>query len=122
MTNDISSIRNPQFAIRNPWPCVAARSGGGGGAVPYATAKGALVTFVRGLSKEVAASGIRVNAIAPGVTLTPFHEKYTEPERLKRFRREIPIGRFGTPEDIARAVLWLAGETEGFTTRTGGGA
>jgi 3-oxoacyl-[acyl-carrier protein] reductase len=106
---------------------VAARSGGGGGAVPYATAKGALVTFVKGLSKEVAASGIRVNAIAPGVTLTPFHEKYTEPERMKRFRKDIPIGKFGTPEDIARAVLWLAGETEGFITGetiylAGGGA
>ena len=106
---------------------VAARSGGGGGAVPYATAKGALVTFVKGLSKEVAASRIRVNAIAPGVTLTPFHEKYTEPERMKRFRNEIPIGKLGTPEDIARAVLWLAGETEGFITGetiylAGGGA
>jgi len=106
---------------------VAARSGGGGGAVPYATAKGALVTFVKGLSKEVAADGIRVNAVAPGVTLTPFHEKYTEPARMRQFAREIPVGKFGTPEDIASAVLWLAGETDGFITGetiylAGGGA
>ena len=106
---------------------IAARTGGGGGAVDYATAKGALVTFTKGLAKEVAAAGIRVNAIAPGVTLTPFHEKFTEPARMKRFLGEIPIGKLGTPEDIARAVLYLAGETEGFITGetiyiAGGGA
>ncbi len=106
---------------------VAARSGGGGNAVHYATAKGALVTFTKGLAKEVAGAGIRVNAIAPGVTLTPFHEKATDPERMKRFRQEVPIGKLGDPEDIARAVLWLAGETEGFITGetiylAGGGA
>ena len=95
---------------------VAARTGGGGGAVAYATAKGALVTFAKGLAREVAADGIRVNAIAPGVTLTPFHEKFTEPARMKKFAEGIPIGKFGTPEDIARAVLWLAGETKGFIT------
>jgi len=106
---------------------VAARSGGGGGAVHYAAAKGALVTFVKGLSREVAAHGVRVNAIAPGVTLTPFHEKATEPERMERFRQEAPIGKLGAPEDIARAVTWLAGETNGFITGetiyiAGGGA
>jgi 3-oxoacyl-[acyl-carrier protein] reductase len=95
---------------------VAARSGGGGGAVHYAAAKGALVTFVKGLAKEVAAGGIRVNAVAPGVTLTPFHDKATEPERMQQFRASSPIGKLGVPEDIARAVVWLAGETEGFIT------
>jgi len=95
---------------------VAARSGGGGNSVHYATAKGALVTFVKGLAKEVAASGIRVNAVAPGVTLTPFHEKATEPERMKRFKASIPIGKCGDVGDIARAVVWLAGETDGFIT------
>jgi len=106
---------------------VAARSGGGGGAVHYATAKGALVAMVRGLSKEVAGAGIRVNAIAPGVVETPFHEKFTEPERMKQFRASIPIGKIGAPDDIARAVVWLAGETGGFITGetifiAGGGA
>jgi 3-oxoacyl-[acyl-carrier protein] reductase len=106
---------------------VAARSGGGGGAVAYAAAKGALVTFTKGLAKEVAGHGIRVNAIAPGVTLTPFHEKFTAPARMKQFQAETPVGRLGTPEDIARTVQWLAGETEGFITGetiyiAGGGA
>jgi 3-oxoacyl-[acyl-carrier protein] reductase len=95
---------------------VAARSGGGGGAVHYAAAKGALATFVKGLSKEVAAGGIRVNAVAPGVTLTPFHDKATAPEQMAKFRASTPVGKLGTPDDIARVVVWLAGETEGFIT------
>jgi len=95
---------------------VAARNGGGGGAVHYAAAKGALVTFAKGLAKEVAAAGIRVNVIAPGVTVTPFHEKVTEPEQMKRFLASSPVGRLGEPDDIARAVVWLAGETEGYIT------
>jgi 3-oxoacyl-[acyl-carrier protein] reductase len=95
---------------------VAARSGGGGGAVHYAAAKGALITFVRGLSKEVAACGIRVNGIAPGVVETPFHAKFTEPEQMAQFRASVPVGKLGAPEDIARAVVWLAGETGGFIT------
>jgi 3-oxoacyl-[acyl-carrier protein] reductase len=95
---------------------VAARTGGGGGAVHYAAAKGALVTFVKGLAKEVAPCGIRVNAVAPGVTLTPFHEKATEPERMKSFLASTPVGKLGAPDDIGRAVVWLAGETEGFLT------
>jgi 3-oxoacyl-[acyl-carrier protein] reductase len=95
---------------------VAARTGGGGGSVHYATAKGALVTFVRGLAQEVAPHGVRINAVAPGVTDTPFHEKATDPDRMAAFRKAIPLGRFGRPEDIARAVVWLAGESDGFIT------
>lgn len=95
---------------------VAARSGGGGNSVPYASAKGALLSFVRGLAKEVAADGVRINAVAPGVTETPFHEKFTEPERQKGWAAKIPLPKLGTPEDIARCVVWLAGETDGFIT------
>ena len=95
---------------------IAARSGGGGGAVPYATAKGALVTMARSLSREVAPRGVRVNAIAPGVTDTPFHDNITSPEAMKQLQGLIPLGRLGTPQDIARAVVWLAGETDGFIT------
>ncbi len=95
---------------------LAARTGGGGGSVPYAAAKGALVTFTKGLALEVAADGVRVNAVAPGVTLTPFHDKVTEPVRMKHFKASIPIGRCGEAADIARAVVWLAGETDGFIT------
>ena len=95
---------------------LAARTGGGGGSVPYAAAKGALVAFTKGLALEVAADGVRVNAVAPGVTLTPFHDKVTEPARMKGFKASIPIGRCGEAADIARAVVWLAGETDGFIT------
>ncbi len=95
---------------------VAARTGGGGYSVHYASAKGALFTFVKGMAKEVAAEGIRVNAVAPGVTDTPFHEKYTEPARMQEFWQSIPVGKLGQVEDIARCVVWLAGETDGFIT------
>ncbi len=95
---------------------VAARSGGGGNSVPYASAKGALVSFVRGLSKEVAEAGVRVNAIAPGVTETPFHEKFTEPERKAGWAAKVPLPKLGSTDDIARCAVWLAGETDGFIT------
>jgi len=95
---------------------LSARTGGGGGAVPYAAAKGALVTFARGLAREVADRGVRVNAVAPGVVRTPFHDKCTSAAQMKRFRAAIPLGRLGEAADIARAVVWLAGETGGFIT------
>jgi len=95
---------------------VAARTGGGGYSVHYASAKGALFTFVKGLAKEVAGEGIRVNAVAPGVIDTPFHRKYTDPERMRRFWESMPVGKLGQAEDIARCVVWLAGETDGFIT------
>jgi len=95
---------------------VAGRTGGGGHSVHYASAKGALFTLVKGLAKEVAGEGVRVNAVGPGVTDTPFHEKYTEPARMQEFWQSIPIGKLGQAEDIARCVVWLAGETDGFIT------
>jgi len=95
---------------------VAGRTGGGGNSVHYAAAKGALFTLVKGLAKEVAGEGIRVNAVGPGVTDTPFHEKYTEPARMQEFWQSIPVGKLGQAEDIARCVVWLAGETDGFIT------
>jgi len=95
---------------------VAARTGGGGHSIHYAAAKGALFTLVKGLAKEVAPHGIRCNAVGPGVTDTPFHQKYTEPDRLQRFWESIPVGKLGQAQDIARCVVWLAGETDGFIT------
>jgi 3-oxoacyl-[acyl-carrier protein] reductase len=87
---------------------VAARTGGGGGAVAYATAKGAVSTFTRGLAKEVAADGVRVNAVAPGIISTPFHERHTSDELLQAMLSGVPMGRAGTPEEIVGAVLFLA--------------
>lgn len=89
---------------------IAARLGGGAGAVVYATSKGAVSTFTRGLAKELAAQNIRVNAISPGVILTPFHERYTSPEQMQAAVKTIPMGRAGQPEECVGAVLFLASE------------
>ncbi len=89
---------------------IAARSGGGGGAVIYAASKAAVSTFTRGLAKELAANGIRVNAIAPGIVLTPFHDKYTKPEALAAMIGGIPLGRGATAEEVAGTALFLASE------------
>ncbi|GAA0898497.1 SDR family oxidoreductase [Pseudonocardia zijingensis] len=87
---------------------VAARTGGAGGSVAYATAKGAVSTFTRGLAKEVARDGIRVNAIAPGIIVTPFHERNTSGEQMAAMVAGIPMGRSGTPEECVGTVLFLA--------------
>jgi len=89
---------------------IAARNGGGGGAVVYATSKAAVSTFTRGLAKELAPARIRVNAIAPGIVLTPFHDKYTQPEALKGMIGGIPLGRGATAEEVSGAAIFLASE------------
>ena len=89
---------------------IAARNGGGGGAVIYASSKAAVSTFTRGLAKELAPFKIRVNAIAPGIILTPFHDKYTKPEQLKGMIDSIPMGRGATAEEVAGPALFLASE------------
>jgi 3-oxoacyl-[acyl-carrier protein] reductase len=87
---------------------VAARTGGAGGSVAYATAKGAVSTFTRGLAKELAADGIRVNAVAPGVIATPFHARHTDERQMAGMVAGIPMGRVGAPEECVGAVLFLA--------------
>jgi 3-oxoacyl-[acyl-carrier protein] reductase len=87
---------------------VAARFGGGPGAVAYAAAKGAVLTFSKGLAREVAASGVRVNSVAPGVILTPFHQRHSTPELISRFVSGIPLGRTGTAEEVAEVIAFLA--------------
>lgn len=87
---------------------IAGRNGGGGGSVVYATSKGAVSTFTRGLAKELAPDGIRVNAIAPGVITTPFHERHTPDAQLNSLVATIPMGRAGTPEECVGTVLFLA--------------
>ena len=89
---------------------IAGRNGGGGGSVLYASSKAAVATFTRGLARELATLSIRVNAISPGVILTPFHERYTEPERLKQIVATIPMGRAGQAEECAGTVLFLASD------------
>lgn len=95
---------------------IAARHGGGPGALAYAAAKGGVMTLTRGLAKELAPRNIRVNAIAPGVIDTPFHERYSTPELLEMFKKGIPLGRLGTPEECAGAVLYLVSPLASYVT------
>ncbi len=95
---------------------IAARNGGGPGAFAYAAAKGGVMTLTRGLAKELASRNIRVNAIAPGVIETPFHDKFSTPELLETFRKSIPLGRLGTPEECAGAILYLVSPLASYVT------
>jgi NAD(P)-dependent dehydrogenase (short-subunit alcohol dehydrogenase family) len=94
----------------------AAEIGGAGEWVHYAASKGALDTFTLGLAREVAAEGIRVNGVAPGHVLTELHAASGDPERMTRLAPTIPMGRAGTPEEIAEAVLWLLSPAASYTT------
>jgi len=89
---------------------IAARHGGGPGSVLYASAKGFVSTFTRGLAKELVKDNIRVNAVSPGVITTPFHERYSTPTMLETFKATIPMGRLGTPEECVGAFIFLASD------------
>lgn len=89
---------------------VAARHGGGAGAALYAGSKGFVATITKGLAKELVKDRIRVNAVAPGVITTPFHERYSTPALLEGFRATIPMNRLGTADECAGAFLFLASE------------
>lgn len=90
---------------------IAARHGGGGGAGLYGSSKAFVSNITRGMAKELIGSRVRVNAVAPGVILTPFHERYSSPDQMNAMLGTIPQGRFGTPEDCVGAYLFLASET-----------
>jgi len=96
----------------------AARLGSPNEYVDYAASKGALETFTIGLAKEVARDGIRVNCVRPGHVYTDMHASGGEPGRVDRVKASIPMGRGGQPEEIARAILWLASAEASFTTGT----
>ena len=87
---------------------VAARNGGGPGAAAYAAAKGGLVTYTKGMARELAPHGIRVNAVAPGVIATPYHDKYSSAEQLEKFRAMTPVNRIGASEEIADVIAFLS--------------
>lgn len=95
----------------------AARDGGGGGAVAYATSKGAVVTMTRGLAKEVGPE-IRVNALCPGMIDTDFHNIHTPDAGRRGFEAAAPLKRQGTVEDVADLVLFLACDDSAFITGT----
>jgi 3-oxoacyl-[acyl-carrier protein] reductase len=89
---------------------IAARHGGGGGSVLYASAKGFVSTFTKGMAKELIGSNIRVNAVSPGTISTPFHERYSTAEQLEAGRKTIPQGRLGIAEDCVGTFLFLASD------------
>jgi 3-oxoacyl-[acyl-carrier protein] reductase len=89
---------------------IAARNGGGLGAGLYASAKGFVSTMTRAIAKEEALNNIRINAVAPGVIMTPFHERYSNDEQLEAMRRSVPMGRLGTADECVGAFLFLASD------------
>ena len=95
---------------------LAARDGGGGGALAYSAAKGAVLTLTRGLSKELAPRRIRVNAVSPGMIATTFHDTFTKPEVRQAVAARTSIGREGTAADVANAVLFLASGASAYIT------
>jgi 3-oxoacyl-[acyl-carrier protein] reductase len=96
---------------------LAGRKGGHGGSLVYSSTKGAVITWTRALAAELGPRGVRVNCVAPGLILgTRFHDTHTSKESADETVRGIPLGRAGTSEDIARAVVYLASEYDGFIT------
>ncbi len=94
----------------------AARLGSPGQYVDYAAAKGAIDAFTLGLAREVAAEGIRVNAVRPGIIDTEIHASGGQPERAAQMAPQVPMRRFGTADEVAQAVLWLLSEASSYTT------
>jgi NAD(P)-dependent dehydrogenase (short-subunit alcohol dehydrogenase family) len=128
-TNVIGSFICAREAIRR----MSAKHGGSGGAivnmssrasrlgspneyVDYASSKGAIDTFTVGLAKELAAEGIRVNAVSPGIIYTDIHASGGDPDRVERMKEVVPMKRGGTPQEVAKAVLWLLSDAASYTT------
>jgi NAD(P)-dependent dehydrogenase (short-subunit alcohol dehydrogenase family) len=94
----------------------AAEIGGAGEWVHYAASKGALDSLTIGASRELAARGIRVNAVSPGLIETDLHARAGLPDRLTRLVGGVPMGRTGSAEEVAEAVLWLASDSASYIT------
>lgn len=94
----------------------AARLGSPNLFLDYAASKGAIDTFTLGLSKELAPEGIRVNAVRPGIIETDIHASAGEPDRAARIGRTAPLGRAGTAEEVAEAIIWLLDDASSYVT------
>ena len=128
-----TNIAGPFLCAREAVRRMSTRYGGTGGAivnlsssaarlgapdeyVDYAASKGAIDTFTIGLAREVAAEGIRVNAVRPGVIYTEIHASGGEPQRVDRLKASVPMQRGGQVEDVAHAILWLLSEEASYVT------
>ena len=96
----------------------AARLGSPGQYVDYAASKGAIDSFTLGLSKDVAAAGIRVNAVRPGIIDTEIHASGGEPDRAQLLGAQVPMQRPGSADEVAQALVWLLGPNSSYTTGT----
>ena len=96
----------------------AARMGAAGVYVDYAASKAAIDTFTKGLGEEVAADGIRVNSLRPGIIETDIHAKGGEPGRAARMGPMVPMQRSGTADEVAEAILWLLSDSASYVTGT----
>lgn len=92
----------------------AARDGGGFGAMAYATAKGGVLTFTRGLAKELGPKGIRTNCVSPGMINTTFHDTFTKPEVRTNVAAATPLRREGRADEVGDLVLYLASDASSF--------
>jgi len=95
---------------------IASRLGGAGEWVHYAASKAALDTFTIGLAREVAAEGVRVNAVSPGIVDTEIHASAGDPHRAKRMAATIPLGRAATANEVAETVVWLLSPAASYIT------
>ena len=95
---------------------IAGHHGGADGSGIYAGAKAAVATETIAMAKEFARYGIRVNSVIPGLIETRFHERFSTPERRKAVAAQTPLGRNGTAEDVAKAILFLASDAASFIT------
>ncbi|QIE55053.1 SDR family oxidoreductase [Pikeienuella piscinae] len=105
---------------------LAAKHGAAALYVHYGASKGALDTFTWGLARELAAEGVRVNGVRPGMIDTEIHARAGMPDRVEQRGPRLPMGRAGTPDEVAAAIIWLASDAASYVTGSildvGGGA